>query len=292
MRSIKVNRNYFLSFLLTLILISNSFSQDTIPPDFCISSEEYRLFNLISDYRKAMNLNEAQLSKSLSFVAKQHAIDLFTNKPDTNTCNFHSWSDKGKWIPCCFEKEVIDKSCMINKPLEITKYPGVGYEMIYWENKSANADKAFEQWRETSASRSLITNFKEWEKFKWTAVGVGIYEGFAIVWFGEEKDSETETLICGTNERVQYKVPENKEEELIVSKESGRFYIIIGSFASIDDAKLQLVKYNNEGFKKAKVVTKDNKFRISLADYATQELAAEAKKELPAKYKDAWILPF
>lgn len=239
-----------------------------------------------------MNLNEAQLSKSLSFVAKQHAIDLFTNKPDTNTCNFHSWSDKGKWIPCCFEKEVIDKSCMINKPLEITKYPGVGYEMIYWENKSANADKAFEQWRETSASRSLITNFKEWEKFKWTAVGVGIYEGFAIVWFGEEKDSETETLICGTNERVQYKVPENKEEELIVSKESGRFYIIIGSFASIDDAKLQLVKYNNEGFKKAKVVTKDNKFRISLADYATQELAAEAKKELPAKYKDAWILPF
>ncbi|MCD4697854.1 MAG: SPOR domain-containing protein [Bacteroidales bacterium] len=266
--------------------------QDSIPEEFCISSEDVKLYNLINEYRKALNLNKVQLSRSLCYVAKQHAIDLHTNKPDTNTCNFHSWSDKGKWVACCFEKEVINKSCMLKKPLEITKYPGVAYEIIYWENKQANAEKAFEQWHETSASRSLITNFKEWEIFSWTSIGTAIYEGFAIAWFGEDADVETETLICGTNERIEFKTPEPEKDKFIISEGNSRFYIIIASFNTLDDAKAELTKYNDQGFKKAKVVTKDNKFRISLADYPSQELAQQAKKELPAQYKGAWILPF
>jgi len=286
-----------LAALFTIILTTSgnfviSQDSDSLQADFCISTEEEKLYMLINEYRKAMTLPAIPLSKSLSFVARTHCMDLFTNKPDTNTCNFHSWSDKGSWTACCFEKDIKDKSCMINKPKEITKYSGYAYEIVYWENKSANADKAFNQWRETTASRTLITNFKKWENYHWKAVGVGIYKGFAILWFGEEEDVEKVTHVCGTNRVIENKPPVSKEEQLIVSSGTGRFYVIAGSFNSLSDAKDQLNNYINGGFKKAKVVTKDNKFRISLSDYPSMEQAKKAKEELPSKYKDAWVLEF
>ena len=265
---------------------------DTIPDDFCISDEEVRLYNLINDYRKAMTLQEIPLSRSLSFVAKKHALDLVTNNPDTSTCNFHSWSNKGNWTPCCFEKEIKDKSCMIKKPAELTSYAGYAYEIVYWENKTATADKSFNQWKETAAARALITNFKEWENFHWNALGVAVYKGFAIAWFGEEADEEKTTRVCGSNLKIENKPSASREEQLIVNKESGRFYVIVGSYNSLEDAKSELNKFIGEGFKKAKVVVKDDKFRISLSDYPSMEQANTAKGELPAKYKDAWVLTF
>lgn len=239
-----------------------------------------------------MTLPAVPLSKSLCYVAKKHAMDLVINKPDTNTCNFHSWSDKGNWEACCYEKDIKDKTCMVTKPKEITSYPGYAYEIVYWENKSANADKAFNQWRETSASRALITNFKEWENYQWNAVGIGIYKGFAIVWFGEEMDKQNGVRVCGSNQIIENKAPEKKEEQRIVSSETGRFYVIVGSFNTLDDAKNQLNTFIQEGFKKARVVTKENKFRISLADYPSMDEATKAKNELPSKYKGAWVLAF
>lgn len=287
-------------FVLILIVLSfvfqgslkTVFSQDSIPGDFCISKDEVKLYELINNYRKSVGLIEIPLSKSLCYVAKKHANDLQLNKPDTNTCNFHSWSNKGNWTPCCFEKEIKDKSCMLNKPTELTKYPGTAYEIIYWENKQATSDKAYKQWIETSASRSVFSNYKNWENYEWNAMGIGIYEGFAIAWFGESFDVEEETNICGTNETIKNLPPKLLEDSQVISSETGRFYVIVGSFASLNDAKDKLKSYHTEGYKKAKVVVKENKFRISLSDYSTQELASKAKQELPSKYKDAWILPF
>ncbi len=292
--SMKFYRGLLFILSLILFLLNPLYSQDkdSIPGDFCITSEELKLHGLINEYRKAMMLPEISLSKSLSYVAKMHAKDLHTNKPDTNTCNFHSWSDKGNWVACCFEKNIKDKSCMLNKPQEFTSYTGFAYEIVYWENKNANADKAFDQWRETSASRSLMTNFKEWENYTWNALGVGIYKGFAIVWFGEQEDPETETIVCETRQVIKSTPAAQEKEKEVISSPTERFYIIYGSFGTLEDAKSQLAQYRESGFKKAKVVTKDNKFRISLADYATSEQAAAAKKELPAKYKDAWVLPY
>ena len=284
-----------LSILILFILsFSSKFTcgQDSIPADFCISEEEYKLYNLINDYRKAMNLAEIPLSKSLSFVAKTHATDLVTNRPDTNTCNFHSWSDKGNWTACCFEKEIKDKSCMVSKPGELTNYTGYAHEVVYWENKEANAERAFDQWKETSAARSLMTNFKEWESHSWNALGVGIYKGFAIAWFGEDPDPEKQTIVCGSQKVIVNKPAEPKKEQEMVSASSGRFYLIYGSFNDLAEAKKQLALYKSQGFKKAKIVSKDNKFRISLSDYSSMEQASSAKKELPSKFKDAWVLTF
>jgi hypothetical protein len=282
--------------LITVILftltINITEAQTKIPENFCISQEEVKLYNAINDYRKALNLPKVPLSKSLSFVAQQHITDLLKNKPDTNACSFHSWSDKGSWTACCYGGSVKDKKCMQEKPRELTNYNGKGYEIVYWENKDATADNAFDQWRTVSASRSLITNFKEWEDFSWKAMGVAIEKNFAIVWFGEEMDPETETKICGSGKVVMNKPPKQPVDTLIVSNATGRYYLIFGSFQTMVDAKRQVQKYRSEGFKNAKVISKDNKFRISLTDYANQESAQSAKKDLPAKYKDAWIMPF
>jgi len=281
--------------LIVLILISIprfSFSQNEIPADFCIDQEELKLYNLFNEYRKTMNQPEIPLSKSLCFVAKQHINDLIQNKPDTNTCNFHSWSDKGEWTACCFEVELKDKSCMQKKPMELTNYPGIAYEIVYWENRIATADKAFDQWRETAASQSMIINIKNWESLNWNAVGICIEDNFAIAWLGEETDVETETKVCGTGTIIKNERPKTEEEELIVSEATGRFYIIFGNFSTIGDAKDQAIKYKSEGFKKVKIISKDNKFRISLADYSSKELASTGKKELPTKYKEAWVMEY
>jgi hypothetical protein len=121
---------------------------------------------------------------------------------------------------------------------------------------------------------------------------VAIYKGFAIAWFGEETDPEKRTRVCGSNQQIENKPSASREEQLFINSESGRFYVIVGSYHSLEDAKTELNKFIGEGFKKAKIVVKDDKFRISLSDYPTMEQANAAKEELPAKYRDAWVLAF
>jgi len=278
--------------LLTAVNTNSSQAQSEIPGNFCISQAEVNLYNQINDYRKALNLPKIPLSKSLSYVAQQHITDLLKNKPDTNDCSFHSWSDKGKWTACCYKGGAKNKKCMQEKPRELTDYPGKGYEIVYWENKDATADNAFDQWRTITASRSIITNFKDWEDFSWKAMGVAIEKNFAVVWFGEEMDIENETKVCGSGKIIKNEPPKVPADSLVVSKATGRYYLIFGSFKTLDDAKKQAKKYRTEGFKNVKIISKDNKFRISLTDYSKQESAQSAKKDLPAKYKEAWIMPF
>lgn len=292
----KTKINFTFLFLILIISFSgihiSLFAQKELPADFCITVEESKLYNLVNEYRKAMKLPAIPLSKSLCYVAKTHLRDLVTNKPDTSTCNMHSWSNKGDWKPCCFQKDKNDKVCMQSKPSEITNYPGLAFEIIYWESKEATAEFAFKQWRETTASQSVIINAEKWEGFSWNAVGIGIYEGYAAIWFGEELDVEKETKVCGKNIVFTNTPPTNPSEPKLVTTATNRFYLIFGSFNSIADAKNQAKKNSEEGFKKTKIISKDNKFRISLSDYASKELADQGKSELPAKYKDAWIMEY
>jgi hypothetical protein len=285
-------QGFFLLFSLSVLLFKPVSAQDSIPGDFCISQDEFKLYELINEYRKTMNLSVIPLSNSLSYVAKTHAIDLAENRPDTNTCNFHSWSDKGKWKPCCFVREVKDRSCMLNKPKEFTLYPGVAYELVYWESREASSARAFDQWLETNVSRSMMTNIKEWEKRKWNALGVGIYKGFAIAWFGEMVDVEPQTTVCETGDVIKNIPAPAVSSEPVVNLETNRFYLIVAGFTSFDEAKARLKRFHDQGHKEAKIVSKDDRYRISIADYDSMEEADKAKRGYASKYKDAWVLAF
>ena len=158
-----------------------------------LSDEELKLYTMINDYRNSKGLKNIPISKSLTFVAQTHARDLVNNKPYMGAnCNSHSWSNKGDWTPCCYTSNHARAKCMWDKPRELTSYKGNGFEIatgyLSEPEFKITAETALQSWKGSSGHNSVIINQGIWHKHKWNAIGIGIYKGFAVVWFGKEKD--------------------------------------------------------------------------------------------------------
>lgn len=186
-----------LSLSLFFILPTKGFSQNETK----ISAEELKLYDLIMAYRKTKNLPVIPLSKSLTYVAQEHCKDLSINKPDRKKeCNAHSWSSKGKWTSCCYTADHKQASCMWNKPRELTSYKEDGFEIACGSSDPAykdfvmTADYALESWKKSVHHNNVIINKDVWKEVKWNAIGIGIYNGFATVWFGKSADAAGEPL--------------------------------------------------------------------------------------------------
>ncbi len=170
--------------LLCLFQSFNSYAQ-------ILNDQENELYRIIMEYRKQNGLPNIPLSSSLSFVAQTHVKDLAVNRPDRNDCNLHSWSSNGTWTPCCYTPDHAQAKFMWSKPRELTKYLGNGYEISYWDgSENATADGALNVWKESPGHNAVIVNQGIWKNNPWKAIGIGIYKGYAVVWFGEESDSE------------------------------------------------------------------------------------------------------
>ena len=157
-----------------------------------LSNEETELYNIIMQYRYSKGLSKIPLSKSLTFVAQTHVKDLANNKPDVGDCNAHSWSNKGNWTPCCYTSDHARAKCMWDKPSELTSYKGSGYEIACGDNGCCSefimtADYALKSWKKRSGHNAVIINQGNWNR-SWKAIGIGIYKGFAVVWFGHKRD--------------------------------------------------------------------------------------------------------
>lgn len=158
------------------------------------TAEEKKLYALIMEYRKEKKLPVIPWSKSLTIVAKIHAKDIHENRPDKKNCNAHSWSNKGNWTPCCYTPDHKKATCMWNKPAELTDYKDQGYEIVcsYWEegNDAAQMDapKALDTWKKSKHHNDIIINKDIWKKIEWNAIGICIYQQYAVVWFGKSAD--------------------------------------------------------------------------------------------------------
>jgi hypothetical protein len=262
-------------------------------PDFCITKDEYRLYTLVNDYRTKQGLSVIPISRSLCYVAKIHARDLYVNNPDTASCSLNSWSDQGAWTACCHSRYSPNPVCIVNKPKELTKYPGEGHELVYWDSESLQPDTILKVWKSLDPSKELLTNQKKWSYFSWQAMGVGMYKGYACVWVGEKRDSLPEPTLCANTEGSDKLVlPSLGQQKQMVKDPTGRSYIIFGSFNNAEDAAKMVEKYKKSGFREAKIVVNDSVFRVSLADYATQQEALDAKKKLGMEYKEAWVTKY
>ena len=178
---------FLLSVLSLLLFTSFCFEQSNL------NSEEQKLFNLISKYRKSKGLPEITLSPALTFVAQTHAKDLALNIPLKGKCNAHSWSDQGDWNECCYTANHTNSNCMWDKPAELTSYTGAGYEIaarLLTKDQSIKitAQEALGGWKKSSGHRHVILNTSKWKSMHWQAIGIGMHNGAACVWFGEEKD--------------------------------------------------------------------------------------------------------
>jgi uncharacterized protein YkwD len=169
------------------LIYGNSFSQ-------VLSIEEKKLYDMIMEYRKEKRLPIIPLSISLTFVAQTHVKDLVNNKPDNVNCNAHSWSSNGNWTSCCYTPDHTQSKYMWSKPRELTSYQGNGYEIACGSNQCCSnfimtADYALQSWKSSQGHNEVIINLGIWNDNNWGAIGIGLYKGFAVVWFGQEHDN-------------------------------------------------------------------------------------------------------
>ncbi len=158
----------------------------------CLQEEEQKLYTLVMDYRALKGLPPIPLSPKLSRVAQVHARDLAEHFDPKNTrCNLHSWSNKGKWTPCCYTEDHKQARCMWDKPKEIAGYAGHGYEISYFSTSGANAEEGLAGWKKSKGHNEVIINEGIWKSITWNAIGVGLYNEYGVVWFGKEPDTET-----------------------------------------------------------------------------------------------------
>lgn len=184
-------KNIKVLFTILLGLFSNiSFTQ-------VLTDEEIKLYELIMEYRNENELPNIPLSASLTYVAHMHVKDLVFNKPDIEDCNGHSWSSKGDWTPCCYTSDHARARCMWLKPSELTSYKGYGYEIAAMYNdgvassygdSNISAEVALKSWKGSAGHNAVILNQSSWKDMHWKAIGIGIFKGYAVVWFGEESD--------------------------------------------------------------------------------------------------------
>lgn len=153
------------------------------------TAPELELIDLVNAYRADNGLPAIPASPSLCVVGHTHAVDLATNAPHAQPgCNLHSWSDAGAWTPCCYTADHAQAECMWMKPTELTVYPGTGYENAAGGGGAITPQQALELWQNSAGHNAVILNQGIWADLSWGALGAGIDQGYAVLWFGEEAD--------------------------------------------------------------------------------------------------------
>ncbi|MDQ0465835.1 hypothetical protein QO010_003627 [Caulobacter ginsengisoli] len=150
----------------------------------------------LNNYRADNGLPRLKRSPLLDRVARAHAADLAEHHPDRGTdrrgqpCNLHSWSAAGPWRAVCYTADHVYAERMWSKPAEITDgaYPGPGYEIAMGSTGPVTAELALNGWKASPGHRAVILEEGVWGKPPWKVFGVGVSEGYAVVWFGREPD--------------------------------------------------------------------------------------------------------
>ncbi|HRI09071.1 MAG TPA: CAP domain-containing protein [Nannocystaceae bacterium] len=157
-----------------------------VVPEGC-TAEAGELVALVNAYRAEKGLPAIPASPSLCTVGQTHVVDLQANAPHTEPgCNLHSWSDQGSWTPCCYTPDHAQAMCMWVKPQELTVYPGFGYENA--ASGVGSPSQALDAWKASGPHNDVILNQGIWADHPWKAIGAGLHEGYAVLWFGEESD--------------------------------------------------------------------------------------------------------
>lgn len=174
--------------LIFILLISGKEDSTTT---FSLSKKEIMLYDSINNYRAENGLHKIALSLKLSKVAQIHCEDLEENYKMNNVCNLHSWSAAStKWKSCCYTSNHKKAACMWDKPKELAGYESPGYEIAYYNSNVFSSYHPLERWKESKKGHNkVIINKGQWSKVNWKAIGIGLTEHYACVWFGSITDS-------------------------------------------------------------------------------------------------------
>jgi hypothetical protein len=278
-----------------------------------LSADETILFNMINDIRLQNKMSVIPLSDKLCFVARIHIDDLIRSKPSATECGLHSWSENGHWSSCCHTKDPSGIKCMKSKPNELTGYSGNGYELIYSADDKALPSEAADLWKQVDASLSMILCKGKWKGYQWKMMGVGIMEGYALLWFGDKFETASEILtlplnagLTGTN---QQNAPESKtasfaqnknliadekqakqnNSQPVKAKEGFTYFLIVASLKSAEAAQSELKAIKQKGNPEAIILEADGVFRISVASFDSEKQAKKKLGEIKNEFPGIWI---
>jgi hypothetical protein len=312
---------FFLSIVMAFPVIAGenlviTFGNDSVK--VVLSQDENILVNIINDMRRQNKMEAIPLSADLCKVSQTHIEDLMKNKPQERGCSLHSWSGGGKWTSCCNTKDAFGIECMKSKPREITGYKGDGYELIYWGADKATASDAGKLWKQVDASSDMILSHAKWSAYHWKALGVGIKDGFAILWLGDSvtsgiKDNLPEYIpevakpvakvgpvakstAAEKKETKPAATAKPKEVETIevtikqpVSGTGTKFYVIVGSFKTAEEANTGLKKIKSKGYPDSFILEGETPYRIAIISFDTKDKADAKKNELKDNFPGIWI---
>jgi hypothetical protein len=284
----------FASLAFLVLLTSKLFGQiqlGTVPENLCLNQNEFLLYKSVNEYRNKLALDAIPLSKSLSYVAKLHARDLSENYPFGEDCNMYSWSDKGEWEPFCYPADQNRNNDIKDKAKEISSYSGKAYEITYWDNTDDTYDKIISFWNSIPYTSAIISNTDKFADIEWKSIGVGIQDGYVLLWFGKAADEETNLVLCETGEQLigsVDKVEAEKTEETN-SNSIQKHYIIIGSYKTRADAETTVKSYMDMGYPNAEVLEHNGKIRVSIDSFNNKEDADASLKQYQEKFKGSWI---
>jgi len=260
--------------------------------NICISEEEMKLYNLIDDLRKEYDFNKIAISKSLMYVAQQHAKDLYDNRPhEKGGCNLNSWSDAGTWTACCFTEDFQQVKCMNNKPQELTDYTAIGWELAF--DNYQNPQQTIDAWIKNGVYKEILINKGGFDKNVWAAIGIAVYKGYAVVWFGEDFDTTGNVAICKEGEQLadNQELSEEFETQTDGSQASSdaQFYIIYGSYNTADNANRATRGLKMTGYRQAQVIQTANspRFRVALQGFNDEQTARQKKASIDLT---TWLL--
>lgn len=167
----------------------------------CLNPQEATLVALVNQYRQQNGLPAVAASFSLSSVGQWHVWDLEVNDPSGGNCNLHSWSAARPvlWQPMCYTADHAQAAQMWNKPRQITGnvYNSNGYENAAWHSNAITAAGALQQWQNSPGHNQVILNQGAWAGQTWRAMGVGVSQHFAVLWFGTLTDPLGTMQVCG-----------------------------------------------------------------------------------------------
>lgn len=269
-----------LFFLLLVFIVNFSWAQE----DLCLSDDEIALGNLINNLRKENDLTVLPFSASLTYVADVHAKDLYLNYDRNSGCNLLSWSDQGRWEPCCISGG--DLGCMHDKPFELTDYNSKGYELVFFGNTDVTSGLAFDAWRNARPAKDLILQKGKHNKKKWNALGVAIFEGYVSVWFGELIDEAGEPLTCNEAEKQATGTPfvDDKKSDKI----QDGYYVVVASRRKKRDAKSEVEKRNDLTYR-FRIIESGNNYRVVTGPFSGYSQALIVKEKLTKGEDKPWI---
>lgn len=104
----------------------------------------------------------------------------------------------------------------------------------------------------------------------------------------------TNTANNGTDPNTEYTGNSETQPEDIINDPKNRFYIVIGSFAEIENARKLRSDLQASGVSDSKIVMypKRGMYRVTVGDQASQREAYNQRNTLGTAYPDMWILNY